>query len=167
MKPIVPRMNDAQARAWVALVGTAEMLPRALDTQLLSDGGLINSEYGILGVLIVAPDQSLRMGELAKAVDAPLPRLSKAVTRMEKRGLVERVACAGDGRAVSVRLTRDGKRTWLKVTPPHVELARDILLADYDDDQLTQLAQLLEPLMRRLDPEAALGRVPVATDLQP
>jgi DNA-binding MarR family transcriptional regulator len=162
MQPIVPRMNDVQARAWVALVGTAELLPHALDAQLTADAGLINFEYGILSILTLAPDRTLRMGELAKAVDSPLPRLSKAVTRLEKRGLVERVSSHGDGRAVSVHLTRDGRRAWLKATPPHIELARDTLLADYDNDQLIQLAQLLEPLLRRLDPEAALGRIPFA-----
>ncbi|MFZ8758801.1 MarR family winged helix-turn-helix transcriptional regulator [Microbacterium sp. HMH0099] len=160
MNPTVPRMNNAQMRAWVALISTAELLPHALDAQLTADAGLINFEYGMLSILNLAPDRTLRMGELAKAVDSPLPRLSKAVTRLEKRGLVERVACAGDGRAVSVQLTRDGRRAWLRATPPHIALARDDLLADYDDDQLEQLATLLEPLLRRLDPAAALGVLP-------
>jgi DNA-binding MarR family transcriptional regulator len=160
MKLTVPRMNPSQARAWIALVSTAEMLPHALDAQLTADAGLINFEYGILSFLNIAPERTLRMGELANAVDSPTPRLSKAVTRLEKRGLVERVSPAGDGRAVSVHLTREGRRAWLKATPPHVALARDSLLADYTDAQLDQLAGLLEPLLHRLDLTATLGRAP-------
>lgn len=160
MKPTVPRMNDAQSRAWFALVSTAELLPHVLDAQLTADAGLINFEYGILGIVNLAPDQTTRIGELAAALDSPVPRMSKAVTRLEKRGLVERVPSPGDGRAVSVRLTREGRKTWLQATPPHITLARDTLLADYDDAQLQQLAELLEPLLRRLDPDALLGRVP-------
>lgn len=152
-------MNEAQADAWVALIATAELLPHVLDAQLTADAGLINFEYGIISILNVAPDQTMRMGELAATVDAPAPRLSKAVGRLEKRGLVERVSCTGDGRAVSARLTRDGRRAWLEVTPPHIALARDTLLGDYNDAQLTQLADLLAPLLRRLDPEASLGRI--------
>jgi len=160
MKPTVPRMNEAQSRAWFALVSTAELLPHTLDAQLTADGGLINFEYGILSILNAAPDQTMRAGELANALDSPAPRLSKAVTRLEKRHLLERVPAPGDGRAVSVRLTREGRKAWLQVTPPHITLARDTLLADYDDAQLLQLAELLEPLLHRLDPEALLGRVP-------
>jgi DNA-binding MarR family transcriptional regulator len=156
-------MTDAQSDAWVALVKTAELLPNALDAQLTADGGLINFEYSIISVLNRAAEQTVRMGELAVAVDSPAPRLSKAVTRLEKRGIVERVPDADDGRAVSARLTREGRKAWLRVTPPHVALARDVLLADYDDDQLLQLTALLAPVLRRLDPGAALGHVPSTT----
>ena len=160
MNPTVPRMNDAQSRAWFSLVSMAELLPHVLDAQLTADAGLINFEYGILSILNPAPDQTMRSGELAAALDSPAPRLSKAVTRLEKRGLVERVPSPGDGRAVSIRLTREGRKTWLQATPPHITLARDILLADYDDAELQRLAELLQPLLRRLDPDALLGRVP-------
>lgn len=158
MKPAVPRMNDAQARAWMALVSTAELLPHALDAQLTQDAGLINYEYGILSILNVAQNHTMRMNELATALDSPAPRLSKAVSRLERRQLVERAATVGDGRAVSVHLTREGRKTWLRVTPAHVALARDTLLADYSEADLIRLAALLERLVHRLDPNAALGR---------
>lgn len=160
MQPTVPRMNPAQARAWLALVSTAELLPQVLDAQLSEDAGLINFEYGVLGMLIVAEEQALRAGELASALRCPAPRLSKAVGRLEKRGLVERVACPGDGRAINVKLTRAGRRAWLKATPPHLALARDELLADLTDKQLSALADLLQPVLARLDPDRMLGALP-------
>ncbi|GAB3803001.1 MarR family winged helix-turn-helix transcriptional regulator [Humibacter antri] len=160
MGQTVPRMNPVQARAWMALVSAAELLPQTLDAQLTADAGLINFEYGVLGMLNVAPDCTLRSGELAAALGAPAPRLSKAVSRLEKRGLVERVACAGDGRAINVHLTRDGRRAWLKATPSHIALARDTLLGDLTAEQLTSLAQLLEMILTRLDPEHTVGVVP-------
>jgi DNA-binding MarR family transcriptional regulator len=94
----------------------------------------------------------LRMGALAEGALSSTPRTSKAVTRLEKRGLVERISCAGDGRAINVRLTREGLRTYLRATPPHIELARDTLLADLSDEELTTLAELLERVTGRLDP---------------
>jgi len=153
-------MSEAQARAFFELVSTAELLPHALDAQLTADAGIISFEYGILGMLKAADNQTLRAGELAAALGAPAPKLSKAVTRLEKRGLVERAACAEDGRAINVRLTRDGRRTWLRATPPHIELARDTLLAGLNDEQLTTLADLLESITERLDPERRTGRLP-------
>jgi DNA-binding MarR family transcriptional regulator len=160
MNPTVPLMDETQARTWVALVSLAELLPHALDAQLTADAGLINFEYGILSILNIAPDRTLRMGELATAVDSAAPKLSKAVTRLEKRGLVERVSCAGDKRAINVHLTREGRKAWLKATPPHIALARDTILAALDENQLGTLADLLEPVINRLDPTASLGTVP-------
>jgi len=156
MDPVVPLMDATQARAWLALVSTAELLPHALDAQLTADAGLINFEYGIISILNVAKDQTLRMGELGAALASTAPKLSKAVTRLEKRGLVERVACPTDGRAINVHLTRDGRRAWLKATPPHIALARDTILGTLDPEQLTSLAELLEAILRQLDPEASV-----------
>lgn len=160
MKPVIRGMSHAQARAWVALVSTAQLLPAVLDERLTADAGLINFEYGILSVLTRAPDRTLRMGDLAAALGSPAPRLSKAVSRLENRGLVERVACPGDGRAINVHLTREGRQVWGTASRPHIALARDTILGDLTPEQLTALADLLEPLLARLDPDAAFGRLP-------
>ncbi|MFV0374538.1 MarR family winged helix-turn-helix transcriptional regulator [Microbacterium sp.] len=156
----VPRMNPEQARAWMSLVSIAQLLPATLDQQLTEDAGVINFEYGILAVLNVATDRTLRLGELVSALAAPYPRVSKGVSRLEARGLVERIACAGDRRAINVHLTREGRKTWLKATPPHIALARDTVLGALDPGELTALADILTKINERLDPEASLGRHP-------
>lgn len=152
MEPVVPRMNPVQARAWVALVSIAELLPQTLDAQLTADAGIINFEYGILSVLNVAQDRTMRMGEVGAALRAPAPKLSKAVKRLEGRGLVERRACPDDKRAVDVTLTNEGRRTWLAATPPHVALARDTILGGLSSTRLEQLAALLEKVAENIDP---------------
>jgi DNA-binding MarR family transcriptional regulator len=149
--PRVPRMDPVHARAWRALMTVGQQLPSRLDAQLTADAGIINIEYAILGALAAAPGSMLRMGALAEGALSSTPRTSKAVTRLEKRGLVERISCAGDGRAINVRLTREGLRSYLRATPPHIELARDSLLADLSDEELTTLAALLERVIGRLD----------------
>lgn len=163
MTAVVARMNPVQARAWLALVTTAQLLPAVLDEQLTQDAELIHFEFGILDTLRRAPERTMRMGELAAAVASTAPRLSKAISRMERRGLVERFSCRGDGRAINIRLTDQGRRSWLRAVPPHIELARDTLLADLSEDQLTALAEMLEPIIARLDPEGAFGRLEDST----
>lgn len=145
-------MSPTQARAWIALLSTSAALPAALDQQLTADSGLINFEYGLLSALNVAPELTMRMGELATIAQSPAPRLSKAIRRLESRGLVERAPSPNDGRVINVRLTREGRRAWLQATPPHLELARDTVLADFTDAQLTSLSELLESILGRLDP---------------
>lgn len=151
MESVVPRMSAAQSRAWRALIMIGQKLPARLDEQLTADAGIINFEYAILQALVAAPDATLRMGRLAEAAMAPTPRASKAVTRLERKGLVEKVACTDDGRAINVHLTREGRLTWLRATPPHIELARDRILGDLSEEQLDALATLLEPIGARLD----------------
>lgn len=154
MEPTVPRMDSTQGAAWLALVSLAELLPHALDAQLTAEAGIINFEYGILSLLNIADDQTLRMNELGTRLRSPAPRLSKAVRRLESKGLVERkVGAPGDARAVHVRMTRAGRRAWLTATPPHIAFARDTLLAPLTPGQLEDLARLLDPILRQLDPE--------------
>lgn len=149
--PRVPRMDPVHARAWRALMTVGQQLPARLDAQLTDDADIINVEYAILAVLAAAPDSTLRMGALAERSLSSAPRTSKAVTRLQKRGLVERISCAGDGRAINVHLTREGLRTYLRATPPHIELARDTILGNLSDEELTTLAELLERVTDRLD----------------
>ena len=153
----VARMDPEQARAWIALVSTAHILPVVLDEQLSADAGLTHFEYGILDALGRAKEHTLRMGELAVAVESNAPRLSKAVSRLERRGFVERVACPGDGRAVNIHLTQEGRRVWLTATPSHIELARDAILGGLTSEQLAALTSALEPLVVRLG--ALVGNV--------
>lgn len=150
MEHVVPRMDPAQARAWRALIRVAMKLTPRLDEQLTADAGIINFEYAILQALVAAPKGTLRMGQLATEAMAPTPRVSKAVTRLQGRGLVERTTCSDDGRAINVRLTREGRLTWLRATPPHIELARDQILGTLTEEQLEQLASLLEPINDQL-----------------
>lgn len=157
MSQSVARMNEDESSAWLALVSVAQLLPAALDEELTQDAGLINFEYGVLGVLMVAPDQTLRVGDIVSALAAPYPRVSKTLSRLEGRGLCERVACTGDRRATNVRLTRQGRRTWLRATPPHVAFAREHVLAGLTPGELTTLAGLLGRVLGNLDPEGRFG----------
>ena len=162
MPVAIPGMSPAQARAWFALVSVAQLLPTTLDQQLSEDAGVINYEYGVLGALNFSPERTLRMSDLAAAMHSPMPRLSKAVSRLEGRGLVERQAGPSDGRAINVHLTGDGRRTWAKASRPHIVLARDTILGDLTDEQLGALSDLLEPILGRLDRDGQFGRLPGA-----
>src|SRR5690554_2800313 len=150
MTTTVPRMRDDEARAWLALVNSSQLLPVALDAQLQEQAGLTHFEFMVLGALNVAPDQTLRTSELAASVYATLPRLSKVITRMVQRGLVERVACADDRRAANVILTRDGRKALLLALPGHLEFVRASVLDGLTPEQLKTLADALEPVVAQL-----------------
>lgn len=147
----VPRMDALESRAWLALVTTTQLLPAALEAQLLADAELTHFEFVLLGVLNRAPDHTMQMKPLAAATSSSLPRLSKVVSRLEARDLVERRPCPGDARATNVRLTRAGRRAILRAIPRHLEYVRENVLDLLDRDELEILATALDRLVRHLD----------------
>lgn len=151
----VPRMDDVESRAWLAIVGTAELLPTALDAQLQADSDMTHFEFMVLTSLRHSGAQ--RITRLAAATNATLPRVSKVVSRLQARGLVERSAEGGDGRAVTVRLTGDGRRALVRATPGHIDFVRRLVIDRLTPAQLEAVASALEPIVAALDPQQRFG----------
>ena len=116
-------LSDDQQQVWRAwLLGTA-VLNERLDAQL-REHDLDLAEYEILVTLSESADRQLRMAELADAVHQSRSRLTHTVTRMEKRGLIERTTCPVDRRGVWANLTDAGHRLLEEAAPSHVECVR-------------------------------------------
>lgn len=137
---------------WVPLVAVLELLPKQLDAQLQADEALTHFDYFVLSLLALADGHTQRMSSLASASNASLPRLSHVVTRLEQRGYVSRRAAPDDARATDVTLTSEGRRKVLHATPAHVENVRHHVLDALTPEQLTQLRDIAQAILRRLDP---------------
>lgn len=83
------------------------------------------AEYEILVRLSEAPHRELRMSELASSVRQSRSRLTHAVTRLERRGIVSRTTCREDGRGVIAHLTDPGFALLSEVAPAHVQSVRE------------------------------------------
>ncbi len=165
MTSLVPRMSDGEARAWLALVATSELLPAALDAQLQSEAGITHFEFMVLSALSRAKGAAVTSSDLARAVYATLPRLSKVTTRMATRGLLERGPHPEDRRATAISLTREGRKVFLQALPAHLELVRASVLDLLDPSQQAALAQALETIVEALakDPRFPWGQGTQAT----
>lgn len=150
-------LSDDELRAWIRLVSVCELLPAALDSQLRRDAGLTHYEYFVLARLSDAPDQTLRMSTLAARTNATLPRLSHVVARLEQQGMVERAPCPEDARATNARLTAQGRDKVAQAAPGHVEIVRRQAIDALSPQQVQQLSDIAEAILRRLDPEDRLG----------
>jgi DNA-binding MarR family transcriptional regulator len=150
-------LTQKESAAWVRLVALLELLPATLDTELRRDADLTNFDYYVLAMLSEAPAHTLRMTGLARQTNATLPRLSHVVSRLEGRGLVERFPCPENKRATNARLTDAG---WTKVratAPQHVAFVREHVIDALSPEQVTQLTQITDAILARLDPEGALA----------
>ncbi|WP_341933445.1 MarR family transcriptional regulator [Microbacterium sp. LWO14-1.2] len=150
-------MTEEQSRAWLALVWMAELLPAVLDAQLQSNADLTHFEFMVLGTLRQASKSALRTKDLAAAVNATPPRLSRVLSKLEARGLVERAGGTTDARVVNVRLTTTGRRALVRAVPDHIALAKELVMDQLSEEDLGSLARILEPLVDRLDPHRRVG----------
>lgn len=153
----VPWLTEEQRQAWVKLVAVVELLPGVLEGQLRRDSGLTHFEYFVLAMLSEAPDHTLRMTALADRTNATLPRLSHVVSRLEGRGLVERLPCPEDGRATNVHLSDEGWSTIVAAAPGHVATVREYVIDALTPAQVRQLGSITTALLKKLDPDARMS----------
>ncbi len=149
-------LSTEESAAWVRLVAIAELLPGALDAQLLRDAGLTHFEYVALMSLADAPARTMRMTELASRTNATLPRLSHVARRLEERGLIRRFPCPEDRRATNATITDAGLDLISAAAPGHVETVRTNVLDALTPEQLEQLYEIAGAVLTRLDPDERL-----------
>jgi DNA-binding MarR family transcriptional regulator len=149
-------MNTDEMAAWQRLVAVVELLPPALDAQLLRDAKLTHFEYAALMALAESPDRTMRMTALAARTNATLPRLSHVARRLEERGLIHRFPCPTDRRATNATITEAGMQLIADAAPGHVETVRANVLDALSPEQLGQLYEIAGAVLTRLDPEQRL-----------
>lgn len=146
-----PRWLTPQERElWLVLNVLTESLRAGVEAQLRRDHGLTHFEYYTLVRLSGSPDRTAAMSALAEMVNGSLSRLSHAVGRLEKRGWVERRACAQDRRTSLLTLTDAGYDVLVAAAPSHVEEVRRLVFDRLPASSVPRLVALLRPM---LDPE--------------
>ena len=149
-------LNDQESTAWLRTAAVLELLPGALDAQLIRDEDLTHFEYFALASLSEAPARTLRITALASMTNATLPRLSRVLTALEKAQLVERTPCPEDRRAKNVVLTEAGWAKVVHAAPGHVENVRRLVLDRLSPEQVGQLSSICEAMLGVLDPEGRM-----------
>ncbi|HEY0903609.1 MAG TPA: MarR family transcriptional regulator [Marmoricola sp.] len=128
-------LSSEQQAAWRAYILGTTLLMDTLDRELRQAHGLSLAEYEILVRLSETPNRRLRMSQIAESMRHSRSRVTHTVSRMEKSGLVQRCAAAGDGRGVEARMTDKGWDLLVKAAPTHVTGVREHLVDLATDDQ--------------------------------
>lgn len=140
-------LSEAEARAWDAYVRMSRIVAEQVSRDLARQTDLSAADHDVLcaladEALADVPDRSLRLGTLAETMQWELSRLSHQLSRMERRGLVERHACVDDGRGVAYALSAEGRRVIRRAGPIHDEAVRRHMLTALSPAELEQLAAL-------------------------
>lgn len=104
---------------WRGFRRAYEQANAAIERDLASATQLSGADHGILSRLAEAEEGTLRQQELAGLMRWDRTRLSHHLTRMEGRGLVDRVRLGGGG--TCVRLTACGDRSRKAADPVHAD----------------------------------------------
>jgi len=148
-------MSRAETETWLALIGATIWLPAAMDVQLERDAGISSVEYAVLSALIRQPDRSMRIKNLALAVNSTLPRMSKVLNRLQHEGWLERHPDPSDGRATFAVLTEEGRHKVAAATPGHVALVRRIVFDQLTPEEITQLSAAATKIAAAAGPDGA------------
>ncbi|MEU3016035.1 MULTISPECIES: MarR family transcriptional regulator [unclassified Nocardiopsis] len=117
-----------------------------LEHDLRTRDGLTLIEYGILAHLSEAPDQRMRMRDLAESVIVSKSRLSHQVARLERDGHVRRESCADDRRGLWAVLTDDGVAALREAAPGHATRVRALMFDRLSPEQVGQLRGIVATL---------------------
>lgn len=144
-------LTDDELQSWFKLAGVMLKLNPALDSQLQRDSDLTHFGYLCLAMLSEKDDRLLRMSDLAARTNASLSRLSHVITKLEGRGLVERLPCADSRRVTMVHLTDKGYDVLVEAAPGHVETVRSLVYDGLTKADVEDLHRIMGHILARLE----------------
>lgn len=148
-------LNAEEQRTWHAFLLATRLLFAQLEREVQRGAGMPLTYYEVLSVLSETPGRTLRMSDLADALQVSASRLSHAVSRLEEAGWVYRELCPSDRRSWFARLTEQGFAVLEAAAPCHVESVREHLFDQLTPMQLDHLRDISESLKGHLSSSAA------------
>lgn len=144
-------LTDEQIGAWRALVGVHARLSVRLEADLVTEHALPLVEYEVMVQLLDAPDQRLRMTELADRVLLSRSGITRLVDRMEREGLVRRTECVEDARGTFAALTSEGTARLREASGTYFRGLRTYLVDPVDGRDLNELRVVLQAVLDGAD----------------
>ncbi|GAA3828027.1 MarR family transcriptional regulator [Streptomyces coacervatus] len=129
--------------AYFALMEAGALLQQLVEQQLRRDGDLSYIQFRVLAQLAEAPEQSLRMTDLADGVVYSRSGLTYQADRLEQGGLIARSPSPDDERSVTVTMTEAGREALERVLPGHIDLVAKELFGPLKEPDVTAMADVL------------------------
>ena len=158
-------LSDEQQRIWRSYIAIEHRLPSRLGRELQATSGLSGPEYEVLVNLSETPGERLRPYQLGERMEWEQSRLSHQLSRMERRGLVAREECAGDGRGSFVVLTAAGRAAIEAAAPSHVDMVRKLVFDQLTPEEAAAFGQVCDKILRAIADTASSCAVSDARDV--
>jgi len=135
--PLTPTERDA----WRAVLLVADILRFRVAAALRPFSDLSPADHSVIMHLAEAPEQRLGQQRLANEIFWSKGRLSRQLSRMQARGLVERTTDSGT-RGVQIVLTAKGSDAVRAAAPVHADAVRRHLLETATEDEIAAFVRL-------------------------
>jgi DNA-binding MarR family transcriptional regulator len=138
--------TSPEIEAFVRLVRASVAVTRELSAQLSADHCLSLNEYEALLQLARAPASRMRRIDLANSLVLTAGGVTRLLDGLERDGFVGREESPTDRRVTFAVLTKAGRDKLREADKSHTRQIRELLGGHYDEDELKQLAALLDRL---------------------
>ncbi len=142
-----PWLNPEQEHLWRGWNRLNAELKASLQRQLQTDAELSVSDYEVLVHLTDSPEGRVRVSDLALLLQWERSRVSHHLTRMERRGLVERTECLEDGRGAFIGVTIAGRAAIEDAAPGHVAAVRRLFFDLLDEKDTAALGAAIDKML--------------------
>lgn len=145
-----PWLSADEQLLWRRWLRLNALLPGVLHRELQADADISLSDFEVLVALTDTPEGRVRVSDLARELNWERSRVSHHVTRMERRGLVERSECRDDGRGAWVVLTGHGRSAIERAAPGHARAVRRLIFDDLSPQELTVMTAVIDKVLGRV-----------------
>jgi DNA-binding MarR family transcriptional regulator len=142
-------IEKRRLRMWIRMLRTARTTESQLRDMLRDSFDTTLPRFDVLAALYRA-DQGLKMNALSKQLLVSNGNVTGIVDRLEKDGMVKRVAVKNDRRSTLVCLSDSGRTAFLSMADQHAELINKIF-DDVNSDDLDALADIFRRLKYKDD----------------
>ncbi|WP_290056480.1 MarR family winged helix-turn-helix transcriptional regulator [Amycolatopsis solani] len=135
---------------WDAWMRAQRLLAGEVDRVLQRDFGISKAEFSILVTLRAVPGGRLRVTELAGSLGWEKSRVAHQLTRMERRGLLERSEAGAAGRRTGIALKPSGEEVVERAIRGHARTIRRLALDRLSAEQIAAIGAWSNDLIDHL-----------------
>jgi DNA-binding MarR family transcriptional regulator len=140
--------SQQQLEVWEVFLHAHAAITRKMDADFQRLHGMTLRDYEVLLYLYRAPEQGLRMSEIAERVLLTPSGITRLVKGLEEDELIERAPCSQDMRVSYARLTPTGRKRFMSMRDSHLADINALFTGRFTDAELKQLGTLLLHLPR-------------------
>lgn len=144
-------LNAEEMDAWRTFIETSGDLMRAIERDL-EPFGLDRGDYQLLAMLSEAPEQRLRMCDLADTLRLTRGGLTRRMDGVLKKKLVSRVKSTSDKRVAYAVLTPKGFELLKRAAPAHLRSVRRLMIDRLSPGEIRSVASSFRKISEGLSP---------------
>jgi len=139
--------------AWAAFFVSHALAVRKIEKQLAGVSPLSLHEYDVLLTLSRAPEQKLRLAQLAEESIFTRSGISRVVKRLEQKAYLTRLQCQEDNRGAFAQLKTPGKKALQAAWKLYSKEVLEIFSPAFTQAEARELKGLLEKIVQQVRPE--------------